>query len=74
MRIDDEDFSVFFLAFVVDYDIRDIRESSFHLLIQFQFKFLQSSCERKRCIRDFYVLDRVNDNVRVRTSLHCFVF
>ena len=49
-------------------------KSSFRLLIQFQFEFLQSFSRRKRCTEIFHVLDHVNDNVHVRTSLHCFVF
>ena len=49
-------------------------KSSFRLLIQFQFEFLQSFFRRKRCTEIFHVLDHVNDNVHVKVSFHCFVF
>ena len=52
----------------------NVWKSSFRFLIQFRFKFLQSSFRRKRCTEIFHVLNRVNDSVHVKINFHWFVF
>ena len=54
--------------------LKNVWKSSFHFVIQFRFKFFQSFFERKKRTKNFYVFDRVNDNVRVRINLYYFVF
>ena len=52
----------------------NVWKSSFRFLIQFRFKFFQSSFKRKKCTKIFHVLNRVNDNVHVKINFHWFVF